>query len=64
MAGRAASQELDLLTLVELGRNLLDQLMMFDSSTPERTWEPIVELEGLVGHLKQMRPPPAFRQQA
>jgi hypothetical protein len=57
----ASTEELKLTALVELGRNLLDRLVTLDSSNPQRAWEPVVELEGLVDRLKEMRPPPVFR---
>jgi hypothetical protein len=60
---RAPTEELELTALVELGRNLLDRLVTLDSSNPQRAWEPVVELEGLVDRLKEMHPPPVFRRQ-
>ena len=64
MADRASSQDGDLPALVELGRNLLDRLLTLDSSNPQRAWEPVIELDGLVDRLKEIHPPPAFRRQA
>jgi hypothetical protein len=57
----APTEELELTALVELGRNLLDRLVTLDSSNPQRAWEPIIELEGLVDRLRELRPPPALR---
>ena len=57
MANDASTQDLELMRMIELGHKLLDRLVTFDSSDPSRAWEPVVELEGLVDRLKEMRPP-------
>ena len=51
----------EVIELVQHGHKLLDRFLTLDKSNPYYAWEAIVELDGVLDKLRQLRPPHPFR---
>jgi hypothetical protein len=52
---------LEIADRVQHGHKLLDRFQALDKSNPDRAWEAIVELDGVLDRLRELRPARVFR---
>jgi hypothetical protein len=61
MATRPDDDRLAALALVNQGHDLLNRFLALDAQQTDRAWEIVVELQALLDHLREIRPPRTFR---